>query len=70
MTLKSISMYLSLLYIYIYLFLGNWNDDNCNEQMGFICKKRIGQSGPITPTPPIIVQGGCANNFVPEPYGN
>ncbi|VDI22287.1 histone demethylase JARID1, partial [Mytilus galloprovincialis] len=50
---------------------GNWNDDNCNQQIGFICKKSVGSVGPVTPAPPQLISGGCSvNGFVPEPYGN
>ncbi|XP_063422180.1 macrophage mannose receptor 1-like isoform X2 [Mytilus trossulus] len=50
---------------------GNWNDDNCNQQIGFICKKQVGSVGPVTPAPPQLISGGCSvNGFVPEPYGN
>ncbi|XP_021354593.1 macrophage mannose receptor 1-like isoform X2 [Mizuhopecten yessoensis] len=49
---------------------GTWNDDNCGQEKGFICKRKLGMTGPPTvPTVP-VVNGGCRNGFTPMPNSN
>ncbi|XP_066304553.1 uncharacterized protein [Branchiostoma lanceolatum] len=45
---------------------GGWNDRNCGDKQGFICKRPYHQLTPPPPTSPWA--GGCPNNWLP--YGN
>eukprot|EP00058_Branchiostoma_floridae_P019226 XP_002604716.1 hypothetical protein BRAFLDRAFT_80311 [Branchiostoma floridae] len=45
---------------------GYWNDLNCGDKQGFICKRPYHQLTPPPPTSPWA--GGCPNNWLP--YGN
>ncbi|KAJ8307073.1 hypothetical protein KUTeg_015157, partial [Tegillarca granosa] len=47
---------------------GLWNDDNCNEKYGFICKKSVLSHQPITVAPTPLVQGGCNHGFIGVPH--
>lgn len=49
-------------------FIGLWNDDNCNENYGFICKKSVSSRQPITPAPTPLIQGGCDHGFIGVPH--
>ena len=48
----------------IYYFIGNWNDDNCNDQLGFVCKKKNGTYIPKTIPPSQPVPGYCPKGYV------
>ncbi|XP_053398682.1 uncharacterized protein LOC128556876 isoform X2 [Mercenaria mercenaria] len=46
----------------IFLRTGNWNDDHCSYQMGYICKVQLG----MPPTPPVptgLWAGNCPTGF-------
>ncbi|KAL3871516.1 hypothetical protein ACJMK2_039510 [Sinanodonta woodiana] len=46
---------------------GMWNDANCNQKLGYICKKPV--HGRATFIPTIYPPGGCSNGFVRLPGG-
>ncbi|KAL3836968.1 hypothetical protein ACJMK2_022370, partial [Sinanodonta woodiana] len=46
-------------------FNGYWNDDDCNDDRGFICKKPNGTTMARTVPPTPITQGGCPPNYTP-----
>ncbi|KAK3582968.1 hypothetical protein CHS0354_027084 [Potamilus streckersoni] len=50
-------------------FNGYWNDDDCNDDRGFICKKPNGTTMARTVPPTPITQGGCPPNYTPM-YNN
>ncbi|XP_052258892.1 macrophage mannose receptor 1-like [Dreissena polymorpha] len=48
----------------IQAFNGYWNDNDCNEQFHYICKRPLGGVTPgLVPTTPLI-QGGCPPGFI------
>ena len=51
-------------YISCYISVGKWNDDNCNDQLGFVCKKKNGTYIPKTIPPSQPVPGYCPKGFV------
>ncbi|XP_025083035.1 macrophage mannose receptor 1-like [Pomacea canaliculata] len=42
---------------------GLWNDDNCNDEFGFICERSNGTATPLNPVPTPRIQGGCPPGF-------
>ncbi|XP_069120617.1 macrophage mannose receptor 1-like isoform X2 [Argopecten irradians] len=44
---------------------GTWNDDNCGQEKGFICKKSLSGSGPPTAPAVQVINAGCNNGFTP-----
>ena len=50
------------------MFSGRWNDYNCANKVGYICKKAVGGQLII----PAVIKyppGGCANGFTRVPGG-
>ncbi|KAL5010854.1 hypothetical protein ScPMuIL_013159 [Solemya velum] len=54
----------------MYQYNGFWNDDNCAEKFGYICKKENGSMTSVTVPPTPLTGGGCAHNFSPMPHSN
>ncbi|XP_050405448.2 macrophage mannose receptor 1 [Patella vulgata] len=46
-----------------YSLTGDWNDDNCMDKFGFICKKLNQSSTPPPTTPTPLILGGCPDDF-------
>ncbi|XP_071103799.1 macrophage mannose receptor 1-like isoform X2 [Haliotis cracherodii] len=44
---------------------GLWNDDNCMDSNGYICKKFNGTTSTVTPPPTPTLAGGCPSGFSP-----
>ncbi|XP_067686863.1 macrophage mannose receptor 1-like [Haliotis asinina] len=44
---------------------GLWNDDNCMDSNGYICKKFNGTTSTATPSPTPTLVGGCPAGFSP-----
>ncbi|KAL8582533.1 hypothetical protein ACOMHN_066797 [Nucella lapillus] len=47
----------------MYSMSGRWNDDNCNNEHRFICKRANGTVVPRPPIPTPLIQGGCPPQF-------
>ncbi|ESO86195.1 hypothetical protein LOTGIDRAFT_235549 [Lottia gigantea] len=56
--------------INFYSLSGDWNDDNCMDSFGFICKKLNLSSSVAPTTPEPIIDGGCPTNFRAPDYSN
>lgn len=48
-------------------FAAFWNDDNCGESHGFICKRRNDSTAPVIIPPTPVSVWGCNHGFTPVP---
>ncbi|KAL5011088.1 hypothetical protein ScPMuIL_013393 [Solemya velum] len=54
----------------LYSFSTFWNDDNCGESHGFICKRRNDSTAPVIIPPTPVSVWGCNHGFTPVPNHN
>ena len=45
------------------IILGYWNDNDCNEEYNFVCKRPQGTVHTMTPAPTQLTAGGCPAGY-------
>ena len=45
------------------IILGYWNDNDCNEEYNFVCKRPQGTVHTMTPAPTQLTAGGCPTGY-------
>ncbi len=40
-----------------------WYNAHCDDENGFVCKRAVGSTDPLTPPPTALYQGYCPDGF-------